>query len=139
MKNLRKRFATWVRAGLTKIALRFVERTINSFFHTRVSLSQFILMEDWRLKGKRMKQLTFVVTIEFPDYLEEQVVRNYVPMAIKKYDKLVIEAKNHSGYFDSCRSYTKFKISEVPPAEDGDLRAVINQIKKVEEHFDRID
>lgn len=85
------------------------------------------------------KKLTFIVTIKVPSELEDQVVRNYLQMALKKYDKVMTDCGKHTGYFDGIQSQVAFSITEVPMADDKDLRSIITQIKKVETHLEKID
>lgn len=85
------------------------------------------------------KQMHFVVTINFPDFLEPQVVRNYVKMAITKYDKQVQRENYHPGYFSGVEKYVGARITEIPSASREDLREVIAQINKIDSHFDSIE
>lgn len=84
-----------------------------------------------------MKQITFVVTIKYPDVLETSVVRNYVNMAIKKYDKAIYKL-DQSPYFDGVRQAVSFNITEIPDADPANLRQTIAQIQTMAAHFEGV-
>lgn len=87
----------------------------------------------------KKKKMTFVVTVQFPEFLVESVVRNYVNMVLKKFDKCAVEYMHHSGYFDGARPYVGFHVSEVNVPDKSDLREVVVQVNKICEHFDEIE
>ncbi len=85
-------------------------------------------------------KITFVVTIKFPTFLEPTVVRNYVNMALKKYQKLCVET-NKADYFGFIGGpdAVGFHITEVPYASPENLRAVITQVVTLSQHFENVD
>lgn len=82
-----------------------------------------------------MARMTFLLTVHFPDILEKSVVRNYVTMAMAKYDKLVQKLEKHSGYFSGIT--TRFSLSEIKINKSTDLREIVSGIKQISDHFDR--
>lgn len=86
-----------------------------------------------------MRQITFLVTIKFSTDLEPTVVRNYVKMAICKYDKLVQKLEKHSGYFSNSRPDPSFNITEIEPVDRSDLRGAVQQVNDLVKHFEKLD
>lgn len=88
-----------------------------------------------------MLTMHFVVTIQYPTVLEPQVVRNYVQMAIKKYDKLAVKHANQSGYFHGVYNDVGFNVTEIPqtPDQDATIRDIVHQVKTVKDHLDKVD
>jgi len=82
--------------------------------------------------------MTFVVTVRFPTILEPTVIRNYVNMAFKKYQKLCVES-GKADYFGGVYNSVGFRITEIPDVDPKDLRSVVEQIKSVSDHFETVD
>jgi len=81
--------------------------------------------------------LSFVVTVAFNKFLEPNVVRNYVQMAMKKYNKLCLES-NKADYFSGA-GHVDFKITEVAAINPENLREVVDQINKLAGHFELVE
>lgn len=83
-------------------------------------------------------RLSFLVTVDYPTILEPQVVRNYVKMAMMKYDKLCTSSGG-ACYFGGVYNPVTFNVTEMPEYDPDDLRELIEQIKKVKDHFEPVD